>query len=557
MSLFLGLLIFNPLWVTLLTLIALILVAWLLSLAGLWARCRYWFFGAGFALYAIDAAIALPRVLFSYGLSNHPVVARKVPLPRQLVLVGIPCQAKCHELLISGAVEDVVVARPGRSGEEEKPQAIRYRAGWSNPGACPDERQRPIDYSSRDLLKTGYCPLIDPVDIPSQGIFLIRESMTVLASQRARSFTPTYLTKSPPGSVIEFAGTEVQDRSASGVTVLASTYRYTAPGFLGLPPLVGCWDRPDNVIWIMPPGDTGCGLWRWFTWGGDRDASADPKWLYDVFAPPDRSFVPPKKPELNPPTPAEALEILANAQVVDDYLPGLLSLVLDRSNTDAALTDLVIRLVRRGNLEGSLVALLAKNRPSSLAGLRGRLDPVPINFYNSGAVLQEMETDPAFRDQFADTLFRALAAHWPPKSENVDRFLNLMTTNHPEWLCERLDRLPGPDGILKARENRVMKNYDEAMPSFIPLIVQMTAHACPGQTAELIRELLSTARPARRAETANLILRILHGAGQSCEIPTRNVQAYMKQETEPVPFEMLVRNLENIRNSQARGPCRT
>lgn len=282
---------FNPLWVTLLTLIALGFMAWLLSLAGLWVRCRYWFFGALFALYAIDAVIALPRVLFSYGLSNHPVVARKIPLPRELVLVGIPCQAKCHDLLISGAVEDFVVVQPSRSDGKERPQALRYRAGWSNPGTCPDERQRPIDYSSRDLLKTGYCPLIDSVATPSHGIFLIRESITVPASQRARGFTPTYLTKSPPGSVIKFTGVEVQDRNASDVTVLASTYEYLAPGFLGLPPLVGCWDRPDNVIWIMPPGDTGCGLWRWFTWGGDRNASADSKWLYDVFAPPGRSFI--------------------------------------------------------------------------------------------------------------------------------------------------------------------------------------------------------------------------------------------------------------------------
>jgi hypothetical protein len=459
-------------------------------------------------------------------------------------------------MLISGAVEDVIVVEPRHSREKEKPQATRYHAGWSNPGACPHERQRTIDYSSQDLLKTGYCPLADPIDIPSQGIFLIQESMTVLASERARSFTPAYLTKSPPSSVIEFAGVEVQDRSASGITVLASTYNYTAPGFIGLPPLIGCWDRPDNVIWIMPPGDTGCGLWRWFTWGGDRNASADPKWLYDVFGPPDRSFVPPKRPALSPPTPAEALKILANAQAVDDYLPGLRSLVLDPSNTDAALTDLVIQLGRRGNLEGSLVASLAKSRPSALAGLLGRLDPVPINFYNSGAVLQEMETNPAFRDQFADTLFRTLAAHWPPKSENVDRFLNLMTTSHPEWLCERLDRLAGPEGVLKVRENRVMKNYDEAMPPFVPLIVQKTAQVCPRQTGNFIRELLSTARPTRRAETANLILRILHSAGQSCEIPTWNVQAYVKQETEPVPLEMLVRNLEDIQNNQGGTPCR-
>src|SRR3977135_1382337 len=53
-----------------------------------------------------------------------------------------------------------------------------------------------------------------------------------LPSERARSFTPTYLTKGPPGSVIQFAGVEAQVRSASGIAVLASTYSYHAPGFL-------------------------------------------------------------------------------------------------------------------------------------------------------------------------------------------------------------------------------------------------------------------------------------------------------------------------------------
>ncbi len=287
MSVFLGVLyLLNPLWVSFL---ALILMVWLLSLTGLWARYRYWFLGALLALYAIDSGFALPRVLFSYGLSSHLVVERKVPLPRQLVLVGMPCRTKCHEFLMSGAIEEVVVVH---AVQEERPQAIRYRAGWSNPGECGNERQRATDYSS-SLLKTGYCPLIDPVETPSQGIFLILEQMTVSASQPARNFTPTYLTKRLPGSVIEFRALEVQERTPTGVAVLASTYKYVAPGFVGLPPLVGCWERFDNVIGIMPPGDTGCGFWRWFTWGGDNAffGFVERNWSYeDVFAPPDRTM---------------------------------------------------------------------------------------------------------------------------------------------------------------------------------------------------------------------------------------------------------------------------
>ncbi|XSC45037.1 hypothetical protein ACF1BQ_001780 [Bradyrhizobium sp. RDT10] len=117
----------------------------------------------------------------------------------------------------------------------------------------------------------------------------------------ARAYKPTYLVKAPPGPVIRFAGIEVQNRNPAGTTVLASAYRYEAPGLLGLPLLIGCWDRPDNVLWIMPPGDTGCGFWRWFTWGGDDNSVSDPKWLFEqVFGPPDHPVVPPQRSELLP-----------------------------------------------------------------------------------------------------------------------------------------------------------------------------------------------------------------------------------------------------------------
>jgi hypothetical protein len=298
MPLYVWLVILNPIWVTILALIALI---WLLSWTGLWARHKYQILAALIALYAIDAVIALPRVLFSHGLPNHLVVAQKVPLPRQLMLVDVPCWAKCHELLISGAIEEIVFVETRRAGDgKEEPRAVRYRAAWTNPGACPRDRQKAIYYLNEGLLKTGYCPVIEPVDVPSQGIFLVWESMIVPASERARNFSPAYLTKSPLGAVIEFVGIEVQNRNGSCVTVLASTYKYEAPGLLGLPPLLGCWARPDNVIWIMPPGDTGCGLWRWFTGGGNERVSSAPERLYDgvfkdVFGPPDRLVVPPEK----------------------------------------------------------------------------------------------------------------------------------------------------------------------------------------------------------------------------------------------------------------------
>jgi hypothetical protein len=451
------LLIFNPIWATLLAAVALTLLLWW---TGLWRRYRYRIVAAALALYVIDAAIALPRVLFSYGLSDHPVIAQKIPLPRQLVLVGIRCGEKCHEWLISGAVEEVIFVQPRASRQGETPQAVRYTASWSIPGACPNERQRAIDFRF-ELLKAGYCPLVEPVDVPSQGIFLVSEATIVSASERARSYTPIWLAKGPPGPTIRFAGVEAQDRSAAGIVILASTYVYQAPGFVGVPPLIGCWDRPDNVIWIMPPGDTGCGFWRWFTGGGDERGASQPQWIFtDLFGPPDRPVVPPKKPELSPPLPAEVLEILANVELFDDYLPNLRGALLDPSNSDRSLTDLVMMRARRGILEGSLIALLAANRPAALIGLSDLLNPIPANFAKSGAVVDEMEKNAKFRDEFADTMFLVLAARWQT-TENIDRFLKLMETSHPGWFCDRFSRFGGPDRILKLRDNGAIKKYSE------------------------------------------------------------------------------------------------
>jgi hypothetical protein len=581
------LLIVNPIWATLL---ALVVLTCLLSWTGLWKRYGYWILAGALALYAIDAVIALRRVAFSYGLPDHPIVAQKIPLPRQLVLVNVLCSAECHRMLISGAVDDIVLVRLRSSRAEKETQPVRFRAGWSIPGTCPFERQRAIGYPGGALLQMGYCPLVEPADIPSQGIFLIQESAIVSASERARSFTPTYLTKGPPGSVIQFAGVEVQVRSPSGTKVLASTYSYHAPGFLGLPPLIGCWNRPDNVIWVMPPGDTGCGFWRWFTRGGDATA-LDPKWLFDnAFEPPDRVVVPPARPVLSPPAPAEALEILANAPPVDDYLPGLRDQVLDPANTDQALANFVARLALRERLEGSLVALLAANRPAALVGLAALLKPAPLYFVKSDAVVAEMENNPKFRDQFADTMFLMLAANWHPQ-ETVERFLTLMERSHPGWLCNQLGHLNGPDGILMAREDRTKKNGIEAMPPFVPLILRKTAQTCPDQTLEILRDFLSAPLPERRTEAADLVARnapnlapqlaaqavvnltenvsdssryfemhlwLLRAAGHSCDMVAANIEAYISRESQQrrVASPIAIQNLKRVREETANWRCR-
>jgi hypothetical protein len=440
------LIVFHPILVTL---IAILLLVPLLRWTGLGARYKYRILLALLAAYVVDSAFALPRIVFAYGLSKTPVVAQQIPLPRRLVLVDIPCGAKCHDLLISGAVEEIISVTPGRPRFSTLTAAVRYQAGWTIPGGCPHEREKENRDPSFAQQQSGYCPLVEPVDIPKQGIFLVHETEQVTASETARAYTSAYLVKAPPSPVIHFSGTEVQDRASGGTTVLASSYHYEAPGLLGLPPLIGCWNRPDNVIWIMPPGDTGCGLWRWFTWGGGDRGSRDPKWVFEqAFGLPDHPVVPPQRPEVPPATPAQALEILSRVWTIEFYFPRLRDALIDPSNPDQALNDLIVSHARRGNLEGSLIALLAEKRPAALVGLSSRLNPMPQTFARSGEVLDEMERNAKFRDDFADTMFLVLQSRWETP-QNTGRFLKLMEVNHPGWLCDKLDRMKGSAEISK------------------------------------------------------------------------------------------------------------
>lgn len=457
MPYYVWLVVFHPILVTLVALAVLVL---LLRWTGWWARYKYRILLALLAAYAVDAAFALPRILFAHGLSKGPVIAQQIPLPRRLVLVDVPCDAKCHDWLITGAVEEIISVTSRQPGFASATTSVRYQAGWAPPGTCPRERARTNFAQSATQRQSGYCPLVEPVEIPTQGIFIVRNFMIVAAKERARPYTPTHLVKAPPGPVIQFGGFEVQKRDSADITVLASAYVYRAPGLLGLPPLIGCWDRPDNVLWIMPPGDTGCGFWRWFTGGGDHRAVHDPNWLFErAFGPPNHPLVPPKRAELSPATPAQALEILSEVWSTDInfHLPRLRNALLDPANSDQALADLFVRRARRGEpMEGSLIALLGAHRPAALAGLSSRLDRIPSVFARSGAVLEEMERNAKFRDDFADTMFLFLKARWETP-ENIGRFLKLMETSHPGWLCDQLSRNKGSAEMSEIRANDVVK----------------------------------------------------------------------------------------------------
>lgn len=291
MAIYVWLIVFHPILVTLLALGMLVL---LLRWTGWWARYKYRIIVALLAAYVVDAAFALPRILFAYGLSKNLTITQQIPPPKRLVLVSVRCEAKCHDWLISGAVDEIISVTPSMPRSAGVTTAVRYRAGWELPGTCPRERENAIWLASAAQRQSGYCPLVEPAELPEQGIFVVHEGMIATAKEPARPYTPTYLAKAPPGPVISFFGMEVQSRTAADTQVLASAYQYRAPG---LPPLIGCWDRPDNVLWIMPPGDTGCGLWRWFTWGGNDRAPHDSKWVFEqAFGPADRPLAQPRRP---------------------------------------------------------------------------------------------------------------------------------------------------------------------------------------------------------------------------------------------------------------------
>jgi hypothetical protein len=108
------------------------------------------------------------------------------------------------------------------------------------------------------------------------------EGVTAAAAARAVEFSPQYIVAHPPTAVIQFLAIEVQRRSSTGTEVLAEARYYEALGYLGFPPLIGCWQRPDNVIWIMPAGSTGCGFWRRIVSGGDAQNASDASWVYST-----------------------------------------------------------------------------------------------------------------------------------------------------------------------------------------------------------------------------------------------------------------------------------
>jgi hypothetical protein len=285
--------IFHPVPVTLL---AVALIFWVLRRPTFHGFRIYITLGISVAFiiyFSIDSIFTSHRAIYAANIPDHPVIYSTLSLPPSLKLVGIDCDNTCLTRLVDGSLEEVVTIWDGDSSIEPIPtvQARRYSIQRATPDNCPADPRRRAERmwttpSVKALWSNGICPTIEDVSIPTEGIFVVRAGRSLPAGQPARQIRSRYLINNPPGFAISFYGVEVQRRSVSGTEIIAQTYYYEAPGYLGLPPLIGCWVRPDNVIWIMPSGDTGCGFWRRTVHGGDwKYASSSADWVYRMVFP--------------------------------------------------------------------------------------------------------------------------------------------------------------------------------------------------------------------------------------------------------------------------------
>lgn len=275
------LLIINPI---LITLLVVALAAWALTRTRLLSFRRPILVGAAICLavyFVIDAVFTYHRAAYARQISATPIIHRTVPPSRSIVLVGLACDRTCLDLLVDGTFENVtVIHNPYPPGPP-----LRYTARRGAPDNCAVDHvrraERAWDKATVQALRDrGICLMIEESETPSEGIFVVHEGVLAATGQRAINFSPEYLIARPPSAVIQFVAIEVQRRSSARSEVLAEARYYAAPGYLGFPPLIGCWERPDNIIWVLPAGDTGCGFWRGFVEGGDRQHATDASWVY-------------------------------------------------------------------------------------------------------------------------------------------------------------------------------------------------------------------------------------------------------------------------------------
>jgi hypothetical protein len=206
--------------------------------------------------------------------------------------VDLPCDRFCLDQLVSGNHGEILEALVYDDGSGKRINlpppypAQRYRIERTAPSPCSGEPGRALEQKwtapvVARLWANGTCPVIEAAEAPADGVFFVREGMVLPSMQPAGQFTPRFLITRPPGAVSRFSGYEVQRRAGSHVELLATYRTVETPGFLGLPPLIGCWERPSNTAFVLPPGDTGCGFWRLIASSGTRNLIYEqPDWMY-------------------------------------------------------------------------------------------------------------------------------------------------------------------------------------------------------------------------------------------------------------------------------------
>jgi hypothetical protein len=134
-----GIVIFHPVPLTILIAVASAAIVVRKKILLRYPRAVVAVFGAAIALYLVDLATTLPRITYARNSPTQPIISQALPLPNRLTLVNLGCGKECHSLLLSGALDDVVLISSS-DGSESK-SARRYRVGWSVPGACPRDRE--------------------------------------------------------------------------------------------------------------------------------------------------------------------------------------------------------------------------------------------------------------------------------------------------------------------------------------------------------------------------------------------------------------------------------
>jgi hypothetical protein len=245
--------------------------------------------GAVLAAYAVvDTAFAYRRVHYGKVLPDYPIVSKTTPIPSSITLVNVFCQEKCLGRLVAGVHSEVFFVRLAPSLTAE-----RFTVRRSATNDCPKDSQDRLERQWLTapvlaLQSRGICPVIETVAVPQSGIFIVSEWMRVGLKESSVEYKPRFSTAELPSPVSYFSATEVQNRSEKGIELLGRIEAYEAPGYLGFPPMIGCWERPDNIIAVLPPGEPRCGLWRRTTGGGNlRGGFFDGEWVYSqVFQSP-------------------------------------------------------------------------------------------------------------------------------------------------------------------------------------------------------------------------------------------------------------------------------